>query len=459
MDSAVPCLLRQINSSLSSYFEENGAASKRAILDRYNPSFWWSAENAVGYTSIPQSTTLVNLGDNSRNKVLATATSNGFNTARVSNSISYNGVAPIIIGDNQHFTFPQTQLSWAFVVLKDNAAVNNYKGILLSKSDSSQYWGMHQTGNTLPYSAGVGAASTVVGFKKTISHTGLALHSLKNRYVNYAINAYPGKIVSIGVNGYESVSMGRNEEFTPDVAFGFSGTTFDPNIDFLEIIAGDTRLSEEELLGIELYLARKYSINLDPGNRWVQLGDSINTTQGWATPYMHQVFGTYGALSPMIDLHHDWNCYIMAVGGYNTTNHVVNNASFALAKNNCKNNMFGIHIGTNNIANGDSVANTASQVEIIAKRARSSGYSQITCFPMFDRGAILQSNKNLLNATFSQMKDDGVFDYFLSPLLIPDLCGDGASASLINFQDGTHPTTAGHTIAATAIVAEFSDIW
>ena len=460
MDSAVPCLLRQIKSGLDSFFEENGAASKRTILNDYRPAYWFTADNTVADVSIPSSTQAISLGDNSRNKIVATATSNGSAKARIAHNVSYSGVAPIIIGDNQHFTLPSAiQISWAFAVIKDTNAGNNGKGMILSKSDSSQYWGMHQTGYPFPFSSGVGAADSIIGLKRTVTHGHLGLYSLKNRYRHYTILNTPGKIFSLGLDGYETLVGGANAEFTPDVMFGFASTGFDPNVHFLEIIAGDTRLSEYELLGIELYLANKYSLTLNPGKRWIQTGDSINTTQGGVTPYLKQLFGLYTSIDGVIGATHDWNAYIMAVGGWNTENAIGIDTTFSLAKQNCEKNVFGLHIGSNNIANGDSVSNTTAQLEIMANRARNSGYDEIVCFPMFDRGVSVQSNKNALNTALLNMKNAKVFDRFLDPALIPDLCDDGASTSLVNFQDGVHPTDAGHLIMANAINTAFSDLW
>lgn len=428
------------------------------IVRNAKPAYWF---NETGYEG---STGLAMLAgkwhDLSGNGVNATATSDGVNYGAIDATNIAVGTDGIVrrgwsIGVNQHFTLPSSPaIDWAYIVARPTATADA-QGMFMANG-STQYWGAKQTSYPNPWATGGGQpgfAVNPVGGLRTTTHGAIRLYSWRNQLAPYVTGTSPSRVFAMGVDGYERMAKGHPASFTPGTLFGWSGSSL---YDFIgtayEVIAGSTPLTEAQRADIETLLAAKWGITLNCGSRFILIGDSIPAGQG-ATGYLDQLFGVYTTSTGLVDTAGDttWNAMNFSVGSWTTQNVQGQTTAFNLAKPTNRRNELCVHCGTNDLVAGATVSDTIGRLASIGAQAKAGGYSGITLMPCLDRTGLSTSTKNAFNASAASLVGAGLFTRFVDPTAIPLLCADGAAANATYFQDGVHPTTAGHLLLAQAV--------
>ncbi len=443
---------------ISSSTGYNVASMEAEILRTCNPAFWFN-EKAYECDPAPAGT-LVKWHDRSPNQNIATAISNGTSRAAMAHASPVTGAdgmkrLGVTIGDNQHLTLATAaKVEWAFAVAVATGA-NGQKGMILAEN-SAKWWGCRQPdpGNQ-PWLGGM-AEGTTIGGRRALAHGARAIYGFRYQSEQYLPGISPGHLVCLGMNGYDHWNIGNNVTFTADTLFGYPTATYDFNGTAYEIIAGSSPLTEDRYAYIERYLAAKWSVALDPGKRFVLLGDSIGRADA-ATGWLKQLFGTMNLTAGLVDAGGDtsWNAFNMSYNGNSTVNGV-GSPAMRFAKPTCARNVLCVHLGTNDLYYGFTAADALDRLDRIGRQARANGYTDVWLIPMLSRTA-LDAAKNAYNAAALALVASGSYTAMLSPSAIPALCDDGAYANATNFPDGTHPSTAGHAILAAAIKANLVD--
>lgn len=447
-------LAEQKYSSPLVYAETRELLGTKRQIREYPIAFWYDES---GFESdAAASSALVKWHDNSKNQVIATATSNGTTKAILAHGspvIGGDGLKRfgITIGDNQHLTLASgVKVEWAFVVATATGS-NGNKGLLLAEG-SSKWWGCRQPEpGDQPWVGGM-AEGTTYGGRRDIVHGSRAIYGMRYQSEQYLPGISPGHLVALGVNGYDHMSIGNNVTFSCDTLLGYPTTTYDFNGVVYEVIAGASPITEDQYATIERYLAAKWSVTLNPGKRFVLLGDSIGAADG-VTGWLTALFGKMNLSAGLVDTDGDtsWNVLNLSYNGNSTVNGSGLNAAYRCAKPTCTRNVLCVHLGTNDLYSGFSLDETIDRLKRIGVTARTSGYDDVWLLPMLSRVG-LDTEKNAFNAAAAEL-EGGEFTKFLDPATIPALCADGAYSSGTNFQDQVHPTTAGHAILAAAVKA------